>query len=551
MAPREPIPSSSDADIKNPKAEQIRLASKSERRYITRHALDFYRCLIVGGLYTFTSTSTSPLEPPTGKVRDSACDLRDAKTYIPALKHCINTHPSLATAVQDAETEKPIFVRRDRVDLRNHLEIVAPETQSSDLRGDDGEDREGQIEKEKEMLKRTMQKAHDCVLKDVDSVPGWRVVVLPLPVSEPSIAHSRDEPVGTVRRVYILFAYSHTHSDGRSGLNFHKTFLEGLRLNEQACDDGYIYDTTASSSKTLPPAVEDVAALRITWLYLLLTLLGGHVPEFLRRWAGFSMPVATEGTWIGEVMQYPEAPEQFRTGVEMLVAKKETMEAVLGVCRVKKGVKFTGLLNALVVRALSGALAGDSGADSIVEDFIGQIVIDLRGLVGAYPADMMVNCVSAVYERSCRVANAKGTDLKNETALWSAARETTQRLAVSAGTLVNQPIGLVAYLNEFRPWFLGKLGQKRDSSYEISNAVVFEPPSASEREEWDIERMVFSQPANVTSCPLSFSVVTRKDGDMVLTLNWQVGVLGVDDEDAFAKDVLARIDGYLVEIAEV
>ncbi|KAL4913760.1 hypothetical protein BDW62DRAFT_191826 [Aspergillus aurantiobrunneus] len=119
--------------------------------------------------------------------------------------------------------------------------------------------------------------------------------------------------------------------------------------------------------------------------------------------------------------------------------------------------------------------------------------------------------------------------------------------------LSTRPWVLLRYLDKFRPWFLEKLGKRRDSSYEISNAVVLDPSSKSavddDRGRWDIVRMVFSQPANVTSCPLSFSAVTTKGGEMVLTVNWQVGVLAVDDEDAFAKDVLRRIDGYLADIA--
>jgi hypothetical protein len=119
----------------------------------------------------------------------------------------------------------------------------------------------------------------------------------------------------------------------------------------------------------------------------------------------------------------------------------------------------------------------------------------------------------------------------------------------------------VQYLDKFRPWFLEKLGEARDSSYEISNAVVFDPSSKGNasvsgvesdgKGTWDIERMVFSQPANVTNCPLSFSVVTRKDGELVMTLNWQIGVLGVVDENGFAKDILGRFDGYLTGIAQI
>jgi hypothetical protein len=35
---------------------------------------------------------------------------------------------------------------------------------------------------------------------------------------------------------------------------------------------------------------------------------------------------------------------------------------------------------------------------------------------------------------------------------------------------------------------------------------------------------------------------------MVITLNWQLGVLGVVDENEFVLDILARIHGSLMEM---
>ncbi|KAL4808203.1 hypothetical protein BDV18DRAFT_134449 [Aspergillus unguis] len=360
-------------------------------------------------------------------------------------------------------------------------------------------------------------------------------------------------------KVYVIFAYSHSVGDGRSGLAFHKTFLEGLRVGRRAYDSGYDFDVTTGaqiqdSGPQLPPPLEEACTLKITWSYLLLTLFGGYVPETVKRWLGFQVPTVTEGTWTGNVMSYPGDPKDFRTGMAILTFPKARMDAILRVCRQKGGVKFTGLLNQLIVRALSGAL----GASQVSFDrIIGQIVIDLRGLVPAYSEDMMVNCVSAMYESSLRHEGKFENGLKNDTAFWDAGRKTTIRLAESASTFIDQPIGLLKYLGEFRAWFLEKLGKRRDSSYEISNAVVFNPSSKSAGEDadehkmgWDIDRMVFSQPANVTSCPLSFSVVTVKGGDMVLTVNWQVGILGIEDEDAFVGDLLARMEGYLIQIGE-
>ncbi|KAL3444644.1 hypothetical protein BJX65DRAFT_310645 [Aspergillus insuetus] len=515
----------------------LRAASKNDRRYITRHALGFYRALILAGLYTFTPRQeTAPTSASDFLSADNA-DVKDPTTYIPALKHCIATHPILSAGIRGQDGEEPVFVRcgdMEEMDIKRYLEVLDPVSPVSDVT-------------EIEALKSVMLRAHDTTFEDVERVPPWKVIVLPL---SPPGEEGR-------KRAYVIFAYSHSHGDGRSGLNFHHTFLEGLRRaqKEQRYDCKPVYSTSGLGS--LPPALEEACTLRITWKFLLYTLFGDRMPEWLRGWLGFSTPIASGKTWTGKVMQYNAG--NFRTGSEILLVQRKPVESVLRVCREKGGVRFTGLLNQLVVRALSAVLP-EHDASCAVQDFIGTIVVDLRALVPAYKPEMMLNCVSAVYEGSQIVATGNSVvRLKDDEALWDAARGTTARLAHSASTLVDQPIGLVQYLDKFRPWFLGKLGEARDSSYEISNAVVFDPSlkdnasvSGVERDGkgiWDIERMVFSQPANVTNCPLSFSVVTRKDGEMVMTLNWQVGVLGVADENGFAKGILARIDGYLTDIA--
>ncbi|KAJ0425096.1 hypothetical protein BJY00DRAFT_274750 [Aspergillus carlsbadensis] len=525
----------------------LRAASKNDRRYITRHALGFYRALILAGLYTFTprqETTPAPIllektvpDSASGLPSADSLDLKVPTTYIPALKHCIATHPILSAGIRGQDGEEPVFVRCEDVEemaVRRHLEVLDTVSAVSDV---------GEIE----ALKRVMLRAHDQVFEDVERVPPWKVIVLPLFGSD----HEGR------KRAYVIFAYSHSHGDGRSGLNFHRTFLEGLQRgqNDQEPDCTPFYSTLEPGS--LPPALEEACTLRITWKFLLSTLFGARMPEWLRGWLGFSAPIASERTWTGKVMQYNAG--NFRTGSEILLVQRDRVESVLRVCREKGGARLTGLLNQLVVRALSDVLP-EHDASCAVEDFVGTIVVDLRALVPAYASDMMLNCVSAVYEGSGRVVKGDSVvNLKDHEILWDAVRGTTARLAHSASTLVDQPIGLVQYLDKFRPWFLRKLGEARDSSYEISNAVVFNPSSKAGasvagvegdgKGTWDIERMVFSQPANVTNCPLSFSVVTRKDGEMVMTLNWQVGVLGVADENGFAKDILRRIDGYLTEIA--
>lgn len=63
--------------------------------------------------------------------------------------------------------------------------------------------------------------------------------------------------------------------------------------------------------------------------------------------------------------------------------------------------------------------------------------------------------------------------------------------------------------------------------------------------------MVFSQPANATGSPVNFNVVTTKGGDMVVSLTWQKGVLGVEqDEDEWAKRVCEHLERDMEALAE-
>ncbi|KAL3472151.1 alcohol acetyltransferase [Aspergillus californicus] len=538
-------------------AEPLRAASKNERRPITRHALGFYNALIMAGLYNFDLEDA-----------ENSFDVASADSYTPALKYCIAKHPILATGIIGEETESPLFGRVSRMDLRKFVRIIEYDSVAAAgvSRGKSDE------EDETEFLKRVMLTLHDRSFENVETVPPWRVTVIPLPAS--STPGSEGEKRG---RAYIIFSYSHSHGDGRSGLVFHRTFLRGLHGGHRIYDQSHVYTpTVASEALPLPPPLEEACTFTITWSYLLLsflltTLLGNYIPAFVKLWLKFQTPTPTTETWTGQPIIYD--PDNFRTGCEILMVKKDRMNAILRICREKGGAKFTGLLNQVVVRALGVVLPRHSTSPSFPSstagkiNFISGLVIDLRHLVPAYTDSMMVNCVSALFEQSTPCSSDKNLlKLKDDEPFWTAVRNTTTRLAASSSTLTDQPMGLLKYLDEFRPWYLQKIGQERESSYEISNAVIFDPDTpisfpedAEDRSEaksenkktWDISRMIFSQPANATNSPLSFSIVTRKNGDMVLTLTWQTGagVLGVHDEDVFAKELLVRIDGLLGEVA--
>lgn len=479
-----------------------------------RHALDWYRGLIIAGLYTVD--------------KNFAFDTRRITSYIPALKWCIKCHPFLSAAIDGSHGESPVFARPAKLDLTHHIQIVDPESNAYKSAVD-----------ELELFRKVALETHDQPWADTERIPPWKIVVLPLP----------DLATSTQKRVYIIYSYSHTHGDAKSALAFHRTFLQGLQT--QIIDDSnqnLIYEPPSSP---LPLPLEEACKLKISWSFLLAPVLAQYLPNIICRLLRIQVAanqLSIERAYTGEITRYDK--DNLHTASQILIVQQNLVAKLLAVCKSHNS-KLTGLLNRLIVHALSELLPAESG-----NEFLGQIVVDLRSHIPAYANGMtMGNFVSVAYDTSPKITLDPDSGKYDET-FWNAVRGTTTRLAAVAGTLDDQPIGLLKYLSNFRSWFIGQLGKKRDSSYEISNIGVFDPilpndTNTAGSSTWAIERAIFSQPANVLGSPLNFQVVTMKGGDMVITLNWQVGVMGVPDEDGFAKAVLGYIDNGMSEIASI
>jgi hypothetical protein len=446
--------------------------------------------------------------------------------FVNALRRCVEDHPILSVVIVDSNTEKPSFAKLERVDLSQHIDI-------RDFGSDLSED---------ERIEEILAEVSDEQFSSVDQIPPWKVVLFALPGRN-----------GSAARLLALFAYYHSHGDGKSGLSFHQTLFEGLhdvttmeQENDMLC---------GSSPRLFPPPMEEAGKLSLSWSYLLSPLLGVYLPTFLATMLGFRASAVAQDSeiWCGKDLSFD--PNNFCTGLVVMTIDHSTINDALKRCKSRE-VSFTGLLNQLIARSLHAAL----GPDRSTNAFASQIVVDLRRLMnGAYDNGIMTNCVSAYNET---IPSKSTTDQRDWTSpadeIWSAARSTTAGLAKCASTLHNQPIGLLQYLKEFRPWTLGQIGKKREGSYEISNLVVFDPavqpygyrksfPSPTR-----IEKTIFSQPANAAGACLNFNLVSTKDGPLVMTVTWQQGVLDVGDaaqENEFVRDVCSRVERDIVELA--
>ncbi|KAF2090332.1 hypothetical protein K490DRAFT_35438, partial [Saccharata proteae CBS 121410] len=495
-------------------------AGPNERRCVMRNALGYYGGLVVAAKYV--------LHDPVGSQGV------EAETFFPALRHCVAVHPILSAAIAGAATEAPQFVRPKALDLRDHVEVLDPES----LGVEDTDDIDS-VTLVNERLKKALIQAHDQPFKDCETIPPWRIVVLPEP---PWWGRSPGETF------WVIFTYSHSHGDGKSGLAFHKAFLHGLQQStDPTSDDRQDHLCTTPTVPLLPP-IEEAADLAISWSYLLGPLLGAHLPGFISSWFNLRASVTPDppDMWRGEPASYD--PNNFRTGVELATFHDWIVAGAVAACRAH-GTKLTALLHQLIICALSDNVPDGS------TNFVAQTAVDLRRLIPALGDNDMAVCATGDYEMFPRSGLVE-TDYFGE-GMWAATRKTSASLATCAGTLQDQPIGLLHYLSNYRAYMESKLGQPRDSSYELSNIMSFDPtPSRNvaetaneQQRRCEIGRVVFSQPANAVGSPISFNFVTREGGDLVVTLCWQLGALGVENEVEFARDVLERFNLDLAMIA--
>ncbi|KAK5123184.1 hypothetical protein LTR85_003382 [Meristemomyces frigidus] len=475
----------------------------------------YYGYLVVAGLYQTSRKLPSPLS---------------TAYFLPALKHCIDTHPILSAAIQGADTESPQFVRPSHLHLKRHVRVV-------DVR---------ESADEEKVIRNAIVECHDRFTHGGDLIPPWDVTVMPLP------RHPKSD--GT--KLCVLFSYSHSHGDGTAGLSFHHSFLRGLRQHAGTAqtDGASAYEPP---DYPLLPAFATAVNLKISWSYLLGALFADRLPTFLRTALGLpSLSAVTEDTWLGRPITHD--PAHHHTGLETLVLANADVKGLLSACRAHD-VRLTGLLHQLIVRVLSQSLPECCKIDGPAPpayDIVATTPLSIRHLAPGWASVTdMVMAVSATQELFPAGVNAAISDSADD-ALWSGSRETGAKLAAASSTLTDQPIGLLRYVSDVRSWLTDQLGNPRDCSYELSNIMMFDPEEAGPQEVaaeltgggWEVGNMYFSQPANVVGPPLTFSVVSRKGGALVVCLSWQVGVLGVKDESAFATEVLASVESQIAEM---
>ncbi|RJE23100.1 hypothetical protein PHISCL_04547 [Aspergillus sclerotialis] len=470
----------------------MRLASPNERRTISREDLGFYNALIIGAVY---------------EVQSKELDVNSAQSFISPLKYCIQKYPYLSVVVKDKHIEKPSYEAVSSINLENHLSIIQDDKSSSDYET-------AEFEK---VLPPILDRPWPT------DIPPWRIVVLPL-----------TSPHGSaVARCFIAFSFSHTLGDGMVGLAFHRTFLEAWQQTAGREEkDSFLVTPPA---RTLPEPFDTPERLPISWKFLLAPLLAAYLPKSVGQIFGLRAAASTidVGTWTGSRF-FCEQDSIPISRVKILEIDPPLVQNALQMSR-KHDSKLTGTIHQFIVRALSKSIPNRD-----VTNFVSQTAVDMRGSIGT-PAYTWGLFVSGYYEVHPRPSNVSEPPLPNE--MWAAAGSMTKKLAECAKSLQDQAIALLRYAPSIRNWTLGKIGQERDSSYEVSNLLAFDGGDSDANNNCNISKMVFAQPANVLSAPLAFNIVSVKGGSLICTVSWQAGALDVpvEQEQSLVDDICSSI----------
>jgi hypothetical protein len=414
----------------------------------------------------------------------------------------LKEHPQLSVTVKNSETEKPYYTPCSIIDLEKHIDILPVAKETSDLEA--------------------IEKATPSILDGrlPKNSPPWKIIVLPLMLAN-------DERPSMC---FIAFAFSHALGDGISGLAFHKSFFAGLRNHENANGD-------EAADGAMPKPFDTAKNMPISWSYLLAPALGAYLPKAVAKALGFRAAVSTvtSTTWVGNDAIFLDA--DYRSGARLFALDTATVSRLVQECR-KHDTKLTSLFHQVIVYALSNSLPEGSAVDN----FASQTAINMRHHVKT-SNDEMGLYVTGYFDVHPRT--------KDTSKIWESANEMNKKLHECSNTFLDQSVGLLRYVPSMRSWIAGKIGARRDSSYEVSNLLAFEPGVEGQNQEgkgWSLENMVFAQPANVTGSPLDFNFVARKGQDLVCSITWQIGALGVGDEkkeyefvDNVRKDIIKSV----------
>jgi hypothetical protein len=204
-------------------------------------------------------------------------------------------------------------------------------------------------------------------------------------------------------------------------------------------------------------------------------------------------------------------------------------------------VTLTPLLHVLVLRSLSLRLQGAG--------FTSTTPISLRRLlppIGEVNPKAAMGVYLAVQNHTfpSSTTNLLRADPTDTDKIWSLTTALSTSLKTKVSSLpADDVVGLLSYVTDYHQRWLSKVGQARETTWEVSNVGAVEMDGNGG---WTADRMVFSQSGNVAGNALGVNVAAVRGGELAVTLSWQEGIV----REEVVECVRADLERWLRALGE-
>ena len=496
-----------------PTAEGPKLTLGSENYQIAMHTLDQYLGTTVTCRYAIPSrlASSDASEKLMGIIED-------------AISQVILRHPLFQVGILGAESKRPVWVRLDGLDLRQHIEwrFLDP---SEDLES---------------LVHQVTESELNSRFPSLESRPGWKVIVL----------HERGTGF-----LEIMLNFNHVNADGIGAKIFHEDLLECLNSETSDVTNQHLNNhilRLSGSSLEFPPPTEKWCKLQVDARYVMKILWEAKRPPLLCK-------TKTQANWA------PIRGAPYTTRFRSFNIEAGSLARLLITCR-KHNTTITGLLHSLAFISLASYITTAAGFQS-------GTPLDLRRYLPRndpkYPSlrpertvanyvtvmdhEFPVKLVSQVRSEVLPRTPDQLLSADVEKLVWSTAAKVRAdiRNKLALGTK-NDPIGVGKFVQDWQVHLSQLAAKPRQHSWLVTNLGVldgqFKPEVVSSDEtvdSWSIRSAQFTIPTEVPSAAIMISPASVVGGQLCVGCSWQDSVV----DENLAINLMADMERWLLQLA--
>ncbi|KAF5248214.1 hypothetical protein FANTH_6006 [Fusarium anthophilum] len=460
------------------------------RYYAARHTLGQYRSACVTATYDISLPNDSLLN-----------EFENALEH--ALQATIRQHAGLQYGISDEkEAGVPLFKQIRTFDRQDILEVI--DSQHFKAHNEEAEDVND------DALSKSLQNGHSQLW--LENKPAWKVLV---------VKHTSGFTSGTPLRLHIAFFAHHAIADGLSGVAFHASLMNNLKLDTPMPAS---WPRELNEVKDPPPTIEE----RVDCLSCNCAICTTPDKSDEPVWGGGPIPAAPTVNYESRVriVTVPEAP----------------FSSLLKKCK-QANITVTGLLHAIICSSLSNSVKEDIPGLGAVTPF------SARRHTGASDGDI-VNHISYLTSyvsqeelqkfESYQKGSTTGEERVIDLARWFSNEVATRTKEFPHGSMVRK----LSQVHDIIRDCQSQGGTKRRYTYELSNLGLVSSICPPEGSGIKLDKLIFTQCGFVAGPALGFNCVSTKGGDFTISVTWQSGIVAESVVEGVVQELESRLGNH-------